>query len=674
MVASAEAIEPAAAAVEIARYRRLPFAWRMVVVGFTTAAVLLSVNQIFNLGLFVQYTILDNGYLYMLVGLLVSLVFLVFPPTKRAALDRVPWYDILLFAGMVGICGYYTANARLILSEGWEYAAPTTAIVCGFILWGILLEAVRRTGGWTIFAIIVVVSLYPIYADKVPQVISGAAVSLADTAAFHATSEESVLGIPMRAFGQLVIGFLLFGAALQYTGGGRFFIDLSFALLGHVRGGPAKVAIFASGLMGSMSGSVISNVLTTGAMTIPAMKRTGLSARYAAGVEACASTGGVLMPPIMGATAFVMASFLNIPYLDVAVAAIIPSVLYYLGLFVQIDSYAARTKLVGLPRDELPKLSQVLKDGWYYIAVFTVLIWMLVHLQQEAIAPYYATVLLLAINQVLPKHRLSWKGFVGLVESTGHLLSELSATLAGVGLIVGGLFLTGMAGTLVNDLVYIAGGSPYLLMLTGAITSFILGMGMTVTAAYIFLAIVLAPALIKVGLDPLAVHLFILYWGMISFITPPVALGAFAAASLAKANPMATGFEAMRLGSIIYFIPFFFVLNPALILHGTLYGIVMVFTTAVIGVVLIAGALQGYVTGIGLLGTGPVGWIFRLLVAGGGMLLAIPGGKMIGISSLELAGIAVLVCGPVLVYVGYRNRAGGVVERPLETPRAKEVA
>jgi len=646
----------ASVAAEVGRFRRLPLPWRVVVVAFTTVAVLLSVNQLFNLGLFVGYTILDNGYLYLLLGLLVSLVYVIFPPAKGVTMDRVPWYDTALFAAVIGICLYFVANSRLILSEGWEYAAPPMAVACGFALWILILEAVRRSSGWVIFGIILVISLYPIYADRLPQVISGATVSLADTAAFHATSEESVLGIPMRAFGLLVIGFLLFGSALQYTGGGRFFIDLSFAMLGHVRGGPAKVAIFASGLMGSMSGSVISNVLTTGTLTIPAMKRTGLSARYAGGVEACASTGGVLMPPIMGATAFVMASFLNIPYVDVAIAAIIPSVLYYLGLFVQIDSYAARTRLTGLPRAELPRMTQVLKEGWYYVFVFAVLVWMLVYLQREAIAPYYATVLLLVINQILPRHRMTVKGFVAFIEATGALLSELCATLAGIGLIVGGLFLTGMAGTLVNDLVYIAGGSPYLLLVTGAITSFILGIGMTVTAAYIFLAIVLAPALIKVGLDPLAVHLFMLYWGMISFITPPVALGAYAAASLAKANPMSTGLEAMRLGSIIYFIPFFFVLNPALILHGTLYSIVMVFTTAVIGVVLIASALQGYVVGIGLLGDGPFGWLRRGLVALAGLLLALPGGKMLGITSLELAGLAALIAVPVLAYSAYRNR------------------
>ena len=661
---------------ELIRFRRLPFGWRMVIAAFTSLAILFSINQLFNLHLLIGYTILDNGYLYILIGLLVPQVYLTFLPYKGADLHRVPWYDVVLFLTMVGVCGYFLFVSRAILAEGWEYAPPTHAIVLGFILWALVLEAVRRCGGWVIFTIILIFSLYPIYADRLPQVISGATATLADTAAFHATSEESVLGIPMRAFGELVFGFLLFGAALQFTGGGRFFIDLSFALLGHVRGGPAKVAIFASGLMGSMSGSVISNVLTTGTMSIPAMKRTGFSARYAGGVEACASTGAVLMPPIMGATAFVMASFLNIPYVDVAVAAIIPSILYYLGLFVQIDSYAARTGLVGLPRSELPKLGQVVKDGWYYIAVFVTLVWMLVYLQQEAIAPYYATALLLVINQILPKHRLDGAGFIGLIEAIGQLLSELSATLAGIGLIVGGLFLTGMAGTLVNDLVFMAGGSPYLLLLSGAITSFILGMGMTVTAAYIFLAIILAPALIKTGLDPLAVHLFMLYWGMISFITPPVALGAYAAASIAKANPMATGFEAMRLGSIIYFIPFFFVLNPALILHAPLYNIVMVFGTAVIGTFLIAGALQGYVAGVGLLGTGPVGWFFRFVVACGGMLFAIPGGKMMGISSLELAGIAVVVCGPVLAYARYRNRKIGVIERPIvaSVPGAKEVA
>jgi TRAP transporter 4TM/12TM fusion protein len=445
----------------------------------------------------------------------------------------------------------------------------------------------------------------------------------------------------MRAFAELVIGFLIFGVALQHSGGGKFFLNLAFALLGGVRGGAAKVSIFASGLMGSMSGSVITNVLTTGVMTIPAMRRTGFRPAYAGGVEACASTGGVLMPPVMGATAFIMATIIEVPYVDIAVAAIIPSALYFFGLFVQIDAAAARLNLEGLPREELPSLGRTLREGWYFVLAFTLLVFMLVYLRREALAPFYATAILIALNQIFPHNRWGRKQLLDFVVATGKLLTELTAILAAVGLIVGALSMTGMAGTLVNDLVFLAGGSVLVLLFMGALTSFIMGIGMTVTAAYIFLAIILAPALIQGGLSPMAVHLFILYWGMMSYITPPVALGAFAAAALAQASPMRTGLEAMRLGSIIYFIPFFFVLEPALILDGPWPDILLATASAFLGIVLAAGALQGYLLVVGDLTRHAVmQWPIRALVLAAGLLVATPGGGLLPWSDLQMAAAA----------------------------------
>ncbi|MBT7664674.1 MAG: TRAP transporter fused permease subunit, partial [Rhodospirillaceae bacterium] len=491
-----------------------------------------------------------------------------------------------------------------------------------------------------------IVSLYPVYVHLMPEVISGVNQTFLDTAAYHVYSEESLLGIPMQAFAMLFFGFLLFGNALVYTGGGQFFINLAFALLGHVRGGPAKVAIFSSGLFGSMSGGPITNVLTTGALTIPAMKSIGVRAKTAGAIEACASTGGTMMPPIMGATAFVMADFLEVSYVTVAVAAIVPSLLYYIGLFMQIDAYSAQNGLQGLPKDELPSLWAVFKDGWYYIAVFSLLVFMLVFLKREAHAPFYATALLLIINQFNKNHRLSWATFKQYIYATGGLLAELAGLLAAVGLIVGALQATGMTGTLTNDLVFLAGGAPLVLLIMGALTSFVLGIGMTVTAAYIFLAIILAPALIKVGLDPMSVHMFLLYWGMLSFITPPVALAAFAAASVAKCGPMETGFEAMRIGTVIYFIPFFFVFNPALLLQGEAGEIVIVITTALIGILLVSAGLQGWLIGLGSLGKGLLSWIGRLSLIAGGLTLAAPGGGMIGLGHLELGAIAVAIAAP----------------------------
>lgn len=626
---------------DIGRYRTLNLKWRMVMAALTTASTLLAINQIFALGFFVGNIMLDSRYLYLVTGMMLAMVFITFP-SRKSNLNHVPWYDIVIMLTIGVIFTYFAWNAERIVLEAWEYVSPPIGVYLALITWAIILEAGRRAGGWPIFCIVAVLSFYPMYADLMPDVVAGIGMPIQDVAIFHILGEESLFGIPMQAFAMLVFGFLLFGVSLQYTGGGPFFINFAFALLGHMRGGPAKVAIFSSGLLGSMSGGPVTNVLTTGPLTIPAMRRTGFSRHYAAGVEACASTGGVLMPPIMGATAFVMASFLGVSYVTVAVAAIVPSMLYFYGLFVQIDAYAARNNLEGLPREELPKARDVFKEGWYFLAVFFLLVWMLVYMQQEATAPFYATALLLVINQ-FTKNKLSFDKLLLLVASTGKLMAELAGILAAIGLIIGSLAVTGMAGTFANDLVYMAGENVLVLLVMGAITSFVLGIGMTVTAAYIFLAIILAPALVNAGLDPLASHMFIMYWGMLSFITPPVALSAFAAATVAQTSAMKVGFEAMRLGAIIYFIPFFFVFNPAMLLQGTIQEIVPVLVTAVIGVTLVSGGLQGYLIGFGNLGKKASGISARVLICFAGLVFAIPGGGLLGLNQVLLAVSGVVI-------------------------------
>ena len=628
----------------IGRYRELNSRWRTIMALSTGAATLLAINQIFAFGFFVGSVMLDSRYLYLITGIMLSMVFITFP-ANRSNRDTVPWYDIAIILVIVVIFSYFAWNAERIVLEAWEFVAPPIGVALALITWMIILEAGRRAGGWPIFIIVTVLSFYPMYSHLLPDVVAGIGLPIDDVAIFHILGEESLFGLPMQAFAMLVFGFLLFGVALQFTGGGPFFINFAFALLGHMRGGPAKVAIFSSGLLGSMSGGPVTNVLTTGPLTIPAMRRTGFSRHYAAGVEDCASTGGVLMPPIMGATAFVMASFLGVSYVTVAVAAIVPSLLYFFGLFVQIDAYAAKHELKGLPKEELPKVGQVFREGWYFLAVFFLLLWMLVYLQQEATAPFYATALLLIINQFTP-HKLNLDKALLLVASTGKLMAELAGILAAIGLIVGALAVTGMAGTLANDLVYIAGDNTVVLLIMGAVTSFVLGIGMTVTAAYIFLAIILAPALINAGLDPLASHMFIMYWGMLSFITPPVALSAFAAATVAQTSPMRVGVESMRLGAIIYFIPFFFVFNPAMLLQGSFMEIAPVLVTAVIGVTLVSGALQGYLIGFGLLGSGAAGLLVRALLVIAGLVFAIPGGGILGLNQwwLALSAFLIAVC------------------------------
>jgi TRAP transporter 4TM/12TM fusion protein len=575
--------------------------------------------------------------------------------------DLLP-LDVLLALVNFLACGWLYWHSEQILDEGWEFGGPEEAVWVSYVLWACALETVRRVAGWSLFILVSLFSLYPLAAEQMPDAISGMSVSLQDTAIYHAMSSESVLGLPFRAFANLVIGFLVFGVALKCTGGGQFFIDLAFSLLGRVRGGPAKVAILSSGLMGSMSGSVVTNVLTTGQLTIPAMKRSGFNASAAGGIEACASTGGVLLPPVMGSTAFVMATFLGMPYYDVALAAAIPAVLYFVALFLQLDAFAARENLQGADEDEIPDLLDTIKNGWYYLGAFAVLVVLLLVMQREALAPWLSTLVLLILNQFSKRHRWGAKDVFDFLVASGSLFVELLIVLSGVGLIVGALSLTGLSGTLVNELLFLAGGSTLVLLLMGALTSFVLGIGMTVTAAYIFLAIVLAPALIQGGLEPLSVHLFILYCGMLSFITPPVALGAFAAASIAGSNPMSTGFKAMQFGVATYCIPFFFVLQPALILNAEPIVIVQAVFETFVGVWLIASGVQGYLPFMGVIR----GFVPRVLIATGGLLIAAPGLGNIGIdiANSEFALVGIVLCGLALMVSTWLVKATSVAVDP----------
>jgi TRAP transporter 4TM/12TM fusion protein len=606
------------------RQRRLEGPWQAVFVPLTLSGLGLAVNQLFNLRFFAGIVLLENCYLYLLLAAFFAPVFLLFPATTRAA-RRVPWYDALLFAAALGTSCYFAWNAERMVREAWEFSAPPVAVAVGIALWAMLLEGARRTGGTALAVILLVFSLYPTYAGALPGPIAGVTLTFADTIRYQTGSVEAVLGIPMRVFGTLLIGFILFGVALNVTGAGRFFTDIAMALLGTVRGGTAKVAIVASGLFGMMSGSSVSNVLATGVVTIPAMKRTGFRPEDAAAVEANASSGGVLTPPVMGAVAFVMASVLSVPYVTVAAAAAVPAFLFYLSLFLQVDGYAARHGIRGVPRAELPSLGATIAGGWFYVLAFALLVFLLVHLRQEALAPLWATAALAVLAMVRRDTRWTLARVHAFVVSAGTILTELVTVLASVGLLIGGLTVTGVIGTLTSDLVRIAGGSVIALVLMTAIGCFVLGTGLTITAAYIFLAVMVAPALIQQGLHPLAVHLFILYWAVLSEITPPVALSVVAAASLAGAPVMRSMMASMRFGAVKYALPFFFVYNPALVLQdSSLLRIAEVLGAAVIGLGLIAYTLQGYLPGVGVLNRSVAGHLTRGVLIGAGLLLAIP--------------------------------------------------
>jgi TRAP transporter 4TM/12TM fusion protein len=644
---------------ETLRVRTLPRAWRWLLVGASALTIFLCINQQFVLRFFVGFTPLNTEYYYALVLVMLPFVFVIFPAGRSSPVDRVGWVDTALFAVTVAVSVALMVSIRRAAELGWEFGgAPEWIVWTGYVMWALLMEGLRRTGGWGLVLSVAPFTFYPLFAgaDWLGP-LRGTQSTPAQASAYHMLSVESLLGIPLQAFAETVIGFLVFGTALMLTGAGRFFINLAFALCGTFRGGAAKVCIFASALLGMMSGSIVSNVLTAGTMTIPVMKRTGFRASYAGAIEACASTGAVLAPPVMGATAFVMAQFLNVSYAQVALAATIPALLYYFGLFMQVDAYAARHGLKGLKREELPSLWETFKDGWYYAFVIALLIFMLLVMKRESHAPFYATVLLLVLNQLFNRDKWTWSTVSKFLELNGRTFVELVGILAGCGLLIGAFSLTGVVSSLANDMLRIAGNNALLLLAMTAVTSLVLGLGLTTTACYIFLAILVGPALEKAGLNKMAIHMFVFYWGMLSSITPPVAIASFAAAGIAGAPPMKTGWESMRVGSIIYFIPFFFVLNPAFVLQGPLSETAIVTLTAFAGIVFICGGIQGYQAGIGdLRGAGRIEWLVRGLLIAGGFILAAPGGGIMPLSHTQMTLAALAVLAPAVALSAWASR------------------
>lgn len=631
-----------------ARSNRLsgPAFW--IAFALAAAGLLLAVNQVFNLAI-AGFRPINTAYYYLMIGSFGAFTYLAFPATKRQK-DTVPWFDWTLGAVILGLGIWLASQALTIQLRGWNATAPfwPTVLAGAFIL--LVLEGVRRTGESILFFACLIFGAFPLFSGQMPGFLWGVQLSLGATVQEHVFGTESIIGIPLQVVSDTLIGFLVFGVVLSATGGASFFMDFALALMGTTRGGPAKVAVVSSAMFGMLSGSPTSNVLTTGTLTIPTMKRCGYAPYYAGAVEACASTGGALMPPVMGAAAFVMAGFLNVPYTDVMVAAVLPSLLYYGALFLQTDLYAVRNSLRGVPRTEVPPLLPTLISGWYYLVAIIGLTVMLLAFRNEAAAPFWVSLFLLLVA-VLRRKAIGFnlRRFCSLVVDAGQAVAHLISLIAGIGLIIGALSITGVANSFSRELVQYAAGNIALLLFFGALTSFILGMGMTASACYIFLAIVLAPALVQAGIDPMAAHLYVLYWGIASFITPPVALAAIAAASIAKSSPMVTAMMSLRIGSLLIILPVLFVLQPALILKGDLSTVIHAVATAIAAVVLLASAFEGYVY---RLGPTPI-WA-RVPIAIGGFLLLIPEGYT------DLAGVGIAAAGLAAMSLARRPRTRAI--------------
>ncbi|MEW6141988.1 MAG: TRAP transporter fused permease subunit [Chloroflexota bacterium] len=631
--------QPTAVQVESGRYSKLPSAFKVIFVVLTVVGIGLAVYYLFSLAFF--GTLLNIGYYYLLFACFGACVFLVMPARKRDV--TIPWYDMLLAAIAFAVPFYFSLNAWEILMIGWGVPPNEFILLISTIYIALTLEGARRFAGIPYVVVIMVIGIYPLIADKMPGKLWGLGFTFPQTIAAYLFSPSGLVGLPGQIMGNIMIGFLVFAGVMVSSGAGDFFLKLATALFGCYRGGPAKISAIGSGFFGSISGSVFANIVGTGSFTIPAMKRLGYPAHYAAAIEACASTGGILMPPVMGALAFIMAIILNVEYRVIVLAATIPALLYYYGILVQVDCHAAKNGLKGIPKEELPRITTVLKDGWPFITVFFFLIWALMYMRWEAMAPFYACVLMIALSFTNKKTFLTPRRLLALVVSVGRLVTSAISVVLPMGIIVAGLTLTGATLATTAALVGLGADRIWLILVIAVVILYV--MGMVGIGGYIFLAITMAPSVIALGLNPLAVHLFLLYYSMIGSFTPPVALGAFLAAALARASPMKTALTAMRLGVVIYFIPFFFVFNPSLVLQGDWIQSIYLFLLCLIGTYLLAAGIEGYAIKLGVLKP-----YSRVLFVVAGFLIALP--EM----TSEIIG-GVLAVGSITVLALLRRRA-----------------
>jgi len=617
--------------------RTLTGFWRAVVIVFGTIVIVLGINKVFNLRFLVDFHMFNFSLYYIVFGLLLAASFLKYPVKahlKEPWATRLFWVDAFLCFLCVAMFGYFSWHGQEIIVEGWSRFAPLEAKILAAIAWILTLESIRRIFGPTLFSVIAVVSFYPLFAEHMPGFLEGIGSSFDATATFHMLSPQSAIGLLLRTYIEIVLGFVLFGIVVVETGGGAFFLNLALALVGRMRGGTAKVAVVSSAMFGSINGQPMVNVLTTGAVTIPAMKKSGFEPHIAGAVEVCASTAGTFTPPIMGITAFVMASFLNMPYSAIALAAAIPAFLYYFGLYIQVDGYAVKNGLTGQDRKDLPSFWETLKTGWFYIPGTLVLIYYLFWERKIGISAFAGSAFILVLSQLSKEARLSWRKLLVFLENAAGSLIDLMVVIGGVGMLVGVFALSGIGVSFARELMNFSGGNLAWLLILSAIAGLVMGMGMTLLAVYIFLAVVLAPALVMAGVPELSAHMFILYVGMLSYITPPIAMAAFPAAVLARTSAMRVAVSAARMGAGKYLLPFLFVLNPALLLIGTTAEIVTAFVTTLFGMFVISAALEGYMLGVGVLwpgrggrslgGSTYHGFAFRMVLVVAGTLCALP--------------------------------------------------
>jgi len=598
------------------KFRRLSGGARAVEGTLLIALTLTSATWATQVHHHLPWAFFNEQFLGVFLGLSLASVFVAVKARGREAGDRVPPFDWALSVLGLVVGGYVTVMYPTIAYRLGELTTERVALGSAAVL--LVLEAVRRLAGGTLAWVALACILYAKFAWLFPSLLYAKGSSWSRIVSYLYLDTNGVFGVPLQVAAGVLVAFIFFGHALSAVRGDRFLMEIALVLMGRYRGGAAKVSVVSSALFGTVSGSAVANVAVNGAFSIPLMKQAGYQPHMAAAIEAVASTGGQIMPPVMGAAAFLIAEFLNISYGQVALAAAIPACLYYLALFTQVDLEAARNGMAGLPPERIPKFRAVMRHGWVFLVPLGVLVYTLMVANWEpGPAGMAAVIMTFVVGSLQREHRPTLARVVASVEETGRTLLDIVAITALAGLVIGTLNLSGFIFKISMLLVTISGGHVFLLLLVTALGCLFLGLPLPTTVVYITLAVLIAPALVQVGIHPLAAHLFLFYFGMISLITPPDCLPTYTAAAMARADFWKTGWTGMRLAIAAYVVPFVFAFHPALILVGTWTDIVMTVITAALGTILIGVGCAGYLFRV-------LGWGRRAWAIAAGLALFMP--------------------------------------------------
>nr|WP_248405969.1 TRAP transporter permease [Butyrivibrio fibrisolvens] len=560
-------------------------------------------------------TFLEEIRLTSFMALIVLMGFLIYPHKKGLTRPNyIPIGDIIFMILGTASYLYFTFNANDIINQGTRF--EWYQIIIGIVGIAALIEVTRRCVG---MPILIVAALFVIYALTLGLTNPSFAGRIKYLVRNLFYTKGGILSTPVNVCSKYIVVFIIFGAFLERTGISSFFIQLANSIAGRFAGGPAKVAVISSALCGMVSGSSVGNTVTTGSVTIPMMKKTGYRNEFAAAVEAASSTGGQIMPPIMGAAAFLMADFIGVPYSDVIGKAVLPAILYFFGIFITVHLEAKRLRLTGIPKDQLPSFFKLIKKIYLLIPIIMLIVWVSGNYMTMQKAASLAIILSIIVGFINKDAKLTPGKILDALSSGGKSAITVGAACGVAGIISGAITMTGLANELINAIVSVAGDKLIIALVLTMLCCIVLGMGVPTTANYCIMAATTAPILIRMGVPIAAAHFFVFYFGIVADITPPVALAAYAGSAIAKSNPMKTAFTASRLAIAAFIVPYMFCLSPALLMiDTTAVEVALISITAIIGIFALASGLEGYCFT-------DMNKIIRILVVIGGLLLIYPG-------------------------------------------------